>query len=92
MWVLHNVDSSEDVVYPNDPRLSASSSSSVHVDADLQALLRGIEIPRDLKDVEKELQRAGQQSLTAALPKIQAVDPLQLPVQSCCAPGVSHAL
>ena len=82
MWVLHNIDSSEDVVYPNDPRLS---SSSIHVDADLQALLRSIDIPRDPKDVEKELQRAGQQSLTAALPKIQAVDPLQLQVRRCCA-------
>ncbi|KAM1024863.1 hypothetical protein FF1_038034 [Malus domestica] len=59
IWLLSNFDSQEDIAYPNDPRLPASK-----VDDDLKVLFRGIELPRDMIDIEKELQKNGMKPAT----------------------------
>ncbi|XP_057519747.1 uncharacterized protein LOC130800303 [Amaranthus tricolor] len=58
VWLLSNIDSQEDIVYPNDPRVP------IKVDDDLKQLFRSIELPRDFLDVEKELQKSGVKPLT----------------------------
>ncbi|XP_074316683.1 transcription initiation factor IIE subunit beta-like [Silene latifolia] len=54
IWLLSNFDSKEDIAYPNDPRLS-----SFKVDDDLKQLFRGIDLPQDFLDVEKDLRQRG---------------------------------
>ncbi|KAK1376436.1 TFIIE beta domain-containing protein [Heracleum sosnowskyi] len=51
IWLLSNFDSQEDIAYPNDPRVP------IRVDDDLKQLFRGIELPRDMIDIEKDLQK-----------------------------------
>ncbi|KAK9131604.1 hypothetical protein Scep_011132 [Stephania cephalantha] len=58
VWLLSNFDSQEDIVYPNDPR------SVIKVDDDLKQLFRGIELPRDMLDIEKDLQKNGMKPAT----------------------------
>ncbi|XP_021773751.1 general transcription factor IIE subunit 2-like [Chenopodium quinoa] len=58
VWLLSNFDSQEDIVYPDDPRVSFK------VDDDLKQFFRSIELPRDFLDVEKELQKTGIKPLT----------------------------
>ncbi|KAK9152570.1 hypothetical protein Sjap_000050 [Stephania japonica] len=58
VWLLSNFDSQEDIVYPNDPR------SVIKVDDDLKQLFRGIELPRDMIDIEKDLQKNGMKPAT----------------------------
>ncbi|KQK23354.1 uncharacterized protein LOC100841072 [Brachypodium distachyon] len=53
IWWLSSMDSQEDIAYPNDPK------SKIKLDADLKDLYRGIELPRDMLDIEKELQKNG---------------------------------
>lgn len=53
IWLLSNIDSQEDIAYPNDPRVP------IKVDDELKQLFRGIELPRDMIDIEKDLQRNG---------------------------------
>ncbi|KAF5933421.1 hypothetical protein HYC85_029592 [Camellia sinensis] len=50
IWLLSNFDSQEDIAYPNDPRVP------IKVDDDLKLLFRGIELPRDMIDIEKVVQ------------------------------------
>ncbi|TVU48221.1 hypothetical protein EJB05_07850 [Eragrostis curvula] len=57
LW-LSGTESQEGVVYPNDPR------SKITVDADLKELYNKIELPRDMLDIEKELQKIGEKALT----------------------------
>lgn len=58
VWLLSNIDSQEDIVYPNDPRVP------IKVDDDLKQVFRTIELPRDFLDVEKELLKSGVKPLT----------------------------
>ncbi|XP_044952138.1 uncharacterized protein LOC123402301 [Hordeum vulgare subsp. vulgare] len=58
VWLLSNMDSQEDIVYPNDPKVK------IKVDDDLKELFRGIELPRDMVDIEKDLQKNGMKPMT----------------------------
>ncbi|EPS67610.1 hypothetical protein M569_07158, partial [Genlisea aurea] len=58
IWLLSNLDSQEDIAYPNDPR------AVIKVDDDLKQLFRGIELPRDMLDIEKDLQKNGMKPAT----------------------------
>ncbi|XP_028059666.1 uncharacterized protein LOC114263355 isoform X3 [Camellia sinensis] len=58
IWLLSNFDSQEDIAYPNDPRVP------IKVDDDLKLLFRGIELPRDMIDIEKNLQKNGMKPAT----------------------------
>lgn len=58
VWLLSNFDSQEDIVYPNDPRVP------IKVDDDLKQLFRSIELPRDMLDIEKDLQKNGMKPAT----------------------------
>ncbi|KAJ7952348.1 Transcription initiation factor IIE subunit beta [Quillaja saponaria] len=58
IWLLSNFDSQEDITYPNDPR------ANIKVDDDLKQLFRGIELPRDMLDIEKDLQKNGMKPAT----------------------------
>ncbi|KAG0549644.1 hypothetical protein BDA96_01G272800 [Sorghum bicolor] len=58
VWLLSNMDSQEDIVYPNDPK------TKMKVDDDLKLLFRETELPRDMVDVEKELQKNGIKPMT----------------------------
>ncbi|KAG7015180.1 General transcription factor IIE subunit 2, partial [Cucurbita argyrosperma subsp. argyrosperma] len=58
VWLLSNFDSQEDIAYPNDPRIQ------IKVDDDLKQLFREIELPRDMLDVEKDLQKNGMKPAT----------------------------
>ncbi|CAL5404974.1 unnamed protein product [Camellia sinensis] len=58
IWLLLNFDSQEDIAYPNDPRVP------IKVDDDLKLLFRGIELPRDMIDIEKDLQKNGMKPAT----------------------------
>lgn len=54
------MDSHEDIVYPNDHRVAAA----IVVDSDLKELFRDIELPRDMIDIEKDLQKNGMKPAT----------------------------
>ncbi|KAF8720452.1 hypothetical protein HU200_023695 [Digitaria exilis] len=58
VWLLSNMDSQEDIVYPNDPK------AKIKVDDDLKQLFRDIELPRDMVDIEKELHKNGIKPMT----------------------------
>ncbi|OIT00849.1 PREDICTED: uncharacterized protein LOC109229270 [Nicotiana attenuata] len=58
IWLLSNFDSQEDIAFPNDPRVP------IKVDDDLKQLFRGIELPRDMLDIEKDLQKNGMKPAT----------------------------
>ncbi|KAL5727573.1 hypothetical protein ACHQM5_000755 [Ranunculus cassubicifolius] len=58
IWLLSNFDSQEDIAYPNDPRVP------LKVDDDLKQFFRGIELPRDMIDIEKDLQKNGMKPAT----------------------------
>lgn len=58
VWLLSNMDSQEDIVYPNDPK------AVIKVDDDLKQLFRSIELPRDMVDIEKDLQKNGMKPAT----------------------------
>lgn len=58
VWLLANNDSQEDIVYPNDPKVV------IKVDDDLKQLFRGIELPGDMVDIEKDLQKNGMKPAT----------------------------
>lgn len=57
--MLSNLDSQEDIAYPNDPKVPL-----IKVDDDLKQLFRGIELPRDMVDIEKDLQKNGMKPAT----------------------------
>ncbi|KAF5746084.1 Transcription initiation factor IIE subunit beta [Tripterygium wilfordii] len=58
VWLLSNFDSQEDIAYPSDPRVP------IKVDDDLKQLFRGIELPRDMIDIEKDLLKNGMKPAT----------------------------
>eukprot|EP01018_Ginkgo_biloba_P028755 Gb_04966 [translate_table: standard] len=58
VWLLSNYDSQEDIVYPNDPRVK------IKVDDDVKQLFREIELPKDMVDIEKDLQKNGMKPAT----------------------------
>ncbi|KAK9160549.1 hypothetical protein Syun_006890 [Stephania yunnanensis] len=47
-----------DIVYPNDPRFV------IKMDDDLKQLFRGIKLPRDMIDIENDLQKNGMKPAT----------------------------
>ncbi|CAA6664679.1 unnamed protein product [Spirodela intermedia] len=51
--VLSNLEAKEDVVYPDDPK------AAMEVDDALKQLFRSVELPVDMLDLERELQRSG---------------------------------
>lgn len=53
VWLLSNMDSQEDIAYPNDPRVP------IKVDNDLKDIFFDIELPRDMLDIEKDLAKNG---------------------------------
>ncbi|KAE8125850.1 hypothetical protein FH972_020619 [Carpinus fangiana] len=70
--LLSNFDSQEDVAYPNDPRVP------IKVDDELKQLFRGIELPSDMLDIEKDLQKNGMKPATntaqrRALSEVQVI-------------------
>ncbi|XP_071730732.1 uncharacterized protein [Rutidosis leptorrhynchoides] len=58
IWLLSNLDSHEEIAYPNDPKLS------IKVDDELKQLFRAIELPRDMLDIERDLQKNGMKPAT----------------------------
>lgn len=58
IWLLSNFDSQEDIAYPNDPKVP------IKVDDDLKQVFRGIELPRDMIDIERDLQKNGMKPAT----------------------------
>ncbi|KAK7308986.1 hypothetical protein RJT34_05369 [Clitoria ternatea] len=58
IWLLSNYDSQEDIAYPNDPKVP------IKVDDDLKLLFRGIELPHDMIDIERDLQKNGMKPAT----------------------------
>nr|XP_043620623.1 general transcription factor IIE subunit 2 [Erigeron canadensis]XP_043620624.1 general transcription factor IIE subunit 2 [Erigeron canadensis] len=58
IWLLSNFDSQEDIAYPNDPRVP------IKVDDELKQLFRAIELPRDMLDIERDLQKNGMKPAT----------------------------
>lgn len=58
IWLLSNFDSQEDIAYPNDTK------ADIRVDDDLKQLFRGIELPRDMLDIERDLQKNGMKPAT----------------------------
>ncbi|GAV77005.1 hypothetical protein CFOL_v3_20477 [Cephalotus follicularis] len=58
IWLLSNFDSQEDIAFPNDPRVP------IKVDDELKHLFRSIELPRDMLDIEKDLQKNGMKPST----------------------------
>lgn len=58
IWLLSNIDSQEDIAYPNDPRVP------IKVEDELKQLFRAIELPRDMIDIEKDLQKNGMKPAT----------------------------
>ncbi|CAN8308206.1 unnamed protein product [Cochlearia groenlandica] len=54
VWLLSNADSQEYIAYPNDFK------GQIEVDDDFKSLFRDIDIPSDMLDVEKELQKIGE--------------------------------
>lgn len=76
IWLLSNFDSQEDIAYPNDPRMK------IKVDDDLKLLFRSIELPRDMLDIEKDLQKNGMKPATntakrRAAAQVQGINPKQ---------------
>ncbi|OWM72008.1 general transcription factor IIE subunit 2 [Punica granatum] len=70
IWLLSNFDSQEDIAYPNDPKVP------IKVDDELKQLFRGIELPRDMLDIEKDLQKNGMKPATDT-PKRRAAAQVQ---------------
>ncbi|XP_002509755.2 general transcription factor IIE subunit 2 [Ricinus communis] len=58
IWLLSNFDSQEDIAYPNDPK------AVIKVDDELKVKFREIELPRDMLDIEKDLQKNGMKPAT----------------------------
>lgn len=75
IWLLSNLDSQEDIAYPNDPKVPP-----IKVDDELKLLFRGIELPRDMVDIEKDLQKNGMKPATntarrKAMAQVQGIVP-----------------
>ncbi|CAI9093986.1 OLC1v1029614C1 [Oldenlandia corymbosa var. corymbosa] len=58
IWLLLNCDSRDDIAYPNNPKVT------VMVDNDLKQLFRGVELPGEMLDIEKDLQKNGMKPAT----------------------------
>ena len=64
IWLLTNMESKEDIAYPNNPQVM------ITVDDDLKQLFRGIELPKKMVDSEKELQRDGMEPATNSMQRL----------------------
>ncbi|KAF3323430.1 transcription initiation factor IIE subunit beta [Carex littledalei] len=58
VWLLSNMDSQEDIVYPNDPK------ALLKTDDDLKQVYKSTDLPRDFVDLEKELLKMGMKPAT----------------------------
>lgn len=58
VWLLSNMDSQEDIVYPNDPK------ALLKTDEDVKQVFRNTDLPRDFVDLEKELLKMGMKPAT----------------------------
>lgn len=58
IWLIPNVDSKEDIVYPNDPKVS------ITVDDEIKQFFRAMDYPRHMIDLEKHLQKNGDKPAT----------------------------
>ncbi|XP_004294670.1 PREDICTED: uncharacterized protein LOC101299939 [Fragaria vesca subsp. vesca] len=54
IWLLSSFSAQEDIAYPNDPKLPR-----IEVDDDLKTCFRKIELPSNMVDIEKYLQKNG---------------------------------
>ncbi|CAN6455999.1 unnamed protein product [Victoria cruziana] len=76
VWLLSNLDSQEDIAYPNDPR------AVIKVDDEIKQLFRAIELPRDMVDIEKDLHKNGMKPATNTakrkeVAQVQGIKPKQ---------------
>ncbi|XP_031504997.1 uncharacterized protein LOC116267429 [Nymphaea colorata] len=76
VWLLSNLECQEDTVYPNDPRVV------MKVDDDIKQLFRGIDMPRDMIDIEKDLLKNGMKPATNTaerkkVAQVQGIKPRQ---------------
>ncbi|KAM0977848.1 hypothetical protein ACFX13_014156 [Malus domestica] len=62
IWLLSNFDSQENIAYPNAP--PPPPKRSFKVDDELKAHFRAIELPHDMIEIEKELQKNGMKPAT----------------------------
>lgn len=69
MRVLSNLEAREDVAYPDDPK------AAMEVDEALKQLFRSIELPGDMLDLERELQRSGIRPATDTVARRRAAGP-----------------
>ncbi|XP_076927364.1 uncharacterized protein LOC143590898 [Bidens hawaiensis] len=58
IWLLSSFDSQEEIAYPDDPRVL------IDADDELKGLFRSIELPRDMLDIERDLQKNGMKAAT----------------------------
>ncbi|XP_039011434.1 general transcription factor IIE subunit 2-like [Hibiscus syriacus] len=58
IWHLSDFDFNDETVFPNEPRVN------MEVDDDIKRLLRSIELPRDMLNIEKDLQKIGMKPAT----------------------------
>ncbi|KAL6867216.1 hypothetical protein ACP4OV_015240 [Aristida adscensionis] len=75
VWWLSCTDSQEGMTYPNDPR------SKFRIDEDLRQLYQGIELPRDMLDIEKELRKNGDKPATDTTKRRAAAQILGAPLK-----------
>ncbi|XP_057421701.1 uncharacterized protein LOC130715599 [Lotus japonicus] len=77
IWLLSNFDShDEDIAYPNDPKVH------IKVDDDLKQLFRSIELPQDMIDIEKDLQKNGMKPATNTAKRRSAAEIQGIPSKS----------
>ncbi|KAJ4815466.1 Transcription initiation factor IIE subunit beta [Rhynchospora pubera] len=74
VWLLSNMDSQEDIVYPNDPK------ALLKTDDDVKQLFRGTDLPRDFVDLEKELVKMGMKPATKTAERRAAAQVLGVPL------------
>ncbi|WCJ41759.1 Transcription initiation factor TFIIE beta subunit [Euphorbia peplus] len=68
IWLLPSLDSQNDIAYPNDPKMI-----QIKVDDEFKQLFRGTELPRDMLDIEKDLQAEGMNPATDTAKRRAAV-------------------
>ncbi|KMZ74284.1 putative Transcription initiation factor IIE subunit beta [Zostera marina] len=73
VWILSNVDSQEDIVYPNDPKSNIKSEFA------LKKLFREIKLPTDMLLIEKDLQNIGMKPFTDTMKRRETVQVVPAP-------------
>ncbi|KAJ4798231.1 Transcription initiation factor IIE subunit beta [Rhynchospora pubera] len=73
VWLLSNMDSKEDIAYPNDSKVS------IKTDDDVKQLFMGTKLPHDFVDIEKELVKMGMKPATKTAER-RAASQVSMPV------------